>query len=130
MPRSRFEHTRKLHLDLTGNIEEWLIESWPEITQALSTKSVGLTELKISMTDDAWLGRGKEARQLRKSGRRTSRYSCIDEIFGFTDLAMVVVRAQDVCWEGKCPLIQEFINKEVAKIKDGDHKTSADQDLR
>lgn len=123
MPRSRFEHTRKLHLDLTGGIEEWLIESWPEITLGLSTKAVGFAELTISMTDDAWLSRGSKARQLRKSGARTSRYSCIDEMPGFPDLAVVVARAEDVRWEGACSEIRLFIDMETEMIEAADHET-------
>ncbi|KAI6899350.1 hypothetical protein KC318_g9500 [Hortaea werneckii] len=117
MPRSRFEHLRKLHLDLEEDVDEWLIESWPDITEVLSAKAVGFAELRISMTDDAWLGRGWKARQLKKSGHRTSRYSCIEDIDGFTDLAVVVARATVVHWEGECPLIRMFIEKEIARIK-------------
>ncbi|KAI7221393.1 hypothetical protein KC340_g9236 [Hortaea werneckii] len=67
MPSSRFEHLRNLHLDLTDVIRERLVMSWSNITEALSGKAVGFTELRISMTDDAWLGRGWKARQLRNS---------------------------------------------------------------
>ncbi|KAI6804105.1 hypothetical protein KC361_g317 [Hortaea werneckii] len=128
MPISRFEHLRNLHLDLTEDIAEWLLVWWADITQALNTKAVGFAKLKISMTDDAWLGIGSKARRLRKSGARRSRYSCIDDIFGFEVLAMVVARAQDVCWEGECPLIQTFIAKEVARIKDGDYDTKVEEE--
>ncbi|KAI7235174.1 hypothetical protein KC330_g4391 [Hortaea werneckii] len=128
MPNSRFEYLRKLHLDLKDDVAEWLIEVWPDVIEALSAKAVGSAELRVSMTDDAWLGRGSKARQLRKSGRRTSRYSCIDEIDGFTDLALVVARATVVHWEGECPLIRKFIEKEVARIQGGDHGTEVEEE--
>ncbi|KAI7534924.1 hypothetical protein KC331_g12296 [Hortaea werneckii] len=134
MPKSRFKHLRKLHFDFTETIEEWLVDYWPDITEALSGKAVGFAELWISMTDDAWLGRGSKARQLRKSGRRTSRYSCIEEIPGFIDLAVAVARAEVVQWEGECPLIREFVAEHVAWLKGADHgaeiETGEDQDLR
>ncbi|KAI7154807.1 hypothetical protein KC349_g7415 [Hortaea werneckii] len=121
MPNSRFEYLRKLHLDLTETIQDWLLASWADITKALSTKSVGFAELSISTTDDAWLGRGFHAREFMKCGIRTSTFSCIEELYGFTHLALAVVKATVVRWEGECPLIWELIGKEVAKIQGGDH---------
>ncbi|KAI7487590.1 hypothetical protein KC351_g2550 [Hortaea werneckii] len=123
MPKSRFEHLRKLHLDFGEHVTEWLLDLWIDITGALSAKSAGLAELRLSMTDDAWLGRGSKARQLRKAGARKSKYSCIEEIHGFADLAVVVARAKDVRWEGECALIREFVAKQVARIHDGDYTT-------
>ncbi|KAI7368971.1 hypothetical protein KC354_g2289 [Hortaea werneckii] len=128
MPSSHFEHLRSLHLDLTEVIGERLVMSWSNITEALSGKAVGFTELRISVTDDAWLGRGWKARQLRKSGQRTSKYSCIDQIPGFTDLAVVVARATVVHWEGECPLIRKFIENEVARIQGGDDGTEVKEE--
>ncbi|KAI6847682.1 hypothetical protein KC332_g2262 [Hortaea werneckii] len=123
MPKSRFEHLRKLHLDFGEHVTEWLLDLWIDITGALSAKSAGLAELRLSMTDDAWLGRGSKARQLRKAGARKSKYSCIEGIHGFADLAVVVARAKDVRWEGECALIREFVAKQVARIHDGDYTT-------
>ncbi|KAI7222385.1 hypothetical protein KC333_g1135 [Hortaea werneckii] len=128
MPKSRFKHLRKLHLDLEGDVYEWLIELWPDVTEALSANAVGLTELRLSMTDDAWLGRGPKARLWEKYGDRASTYSCIERIPGFTDLALAVANAEVVRWEGKCPLIQELIEKEVATIQGGGHGTEVEEE--
>ncbi|KAI7381832.1 hypothetical protein KC336_g18743 [Hortaea werneckii] len=121
MPKFRFQYLRKLHLDLGDHIDEWLIELWPDVTGAMSAKAVGFAELRISMTDDTWLNRGAHARESK------STFSCIEEVSGFADLALAVAKATVVRWEGDCPLIQEFIAKEVARIKDGDYDTEVEE---
>lgn len=127
LPRSRLEHLRKLHLDLTETIQDWLLAVWPDITKALSTKAMGFIELTISTTDDAWLGHGIKARKYRKCGVRTSTFSCIEELPGFADLAVAVAKATVVRWEGECPLIQDFIAKEVARIRGRDDVTEVER---
>ncbi|KAI7534983.1 hypothetical protein KC331_g12270 [Hortaea werneckii] len=128
MPTSRFEHLHELHFDLKEFVAEWLLELWPSVTEALSAKAGGFAELRISMTDNAWLGRGSTARHLRIKGYRTSRYDRIEDIPGFKNLALAVAKAKVVRWEGKCPLIQEFIGKAVARIQGGDHGTEVDEE--
>ncbi|KAI7281144.1 hypothetical protein KC345_g4297 [Hortaea werneckii] len=128
MPRSRFEHLRKLHIDFTEAIQDWLLASWADITKALSTKSVGFGELSIATTDDAWLGRGHEARKFKKCGIRTSTFKCIEDIPGFTNLAMAVARTKVVRWEGDCPLIREFVGKEVAGIQGGGYTIEEEEE--
>lgn len=128
MPISRFEHLRNLHLDLTEGGGDWLVYQWSDITKALSAKAVGFAELRISTTDDAWLGRGPKARKLRNSGHRISRFSCIEATYGFAFLAVVVARATVVHWEGECPLIRKFVEMEVARIQGGDHGTELEEE--
>lgn len=121
LPEDRLRHVTSVEVKLCdGHFSIYDIslvgmDQFVPATRALSQLRA-LKELRIESVDSTWLEMAKGFRE--KLGRKT-KFTKIEQIAGFVDLAAAAAKAEKVEFFGECPLTKAFIEGEREKLQAG-----------